>query len=78
MYSANCALAECAKIQQHFCGLSTKYMQVLSVVVATVMGNSYHVWSYVWGIIYGEYKGASAKTYAILAGGVALHSSTAP
>ena len=45
---------------------------MLSVVVATVMGNSYHVWSYVWGIIYGEYKGASAKTYAILAGGVAL------
>ena len=45
---------------------------VISVVVATVMGNSYHVWSYVWGIIYGEYKGARAKTYAILAGGVAL------
>jgi len=45
---------------------------VISVVVATVMGNSYHVWSYVWGIVYGEYKGASAKTYAILACGVAL------
>lgn len=44
----------------------------VSVTIATVMGNSYHVWSYAWGIFYGEYKGAGIKTYAILAIGIVL------
>lgn len=45
---------------------------VVSVAIATAMGNSYHVWSYVWGLIYGEFKGASRAAYATLLGGVGL------
>lgn len=45
---------------------------VVSVVVATPLGYSYSMWSYVWGLAYGEFKGASRKTYAVLAGGIAL------
>lgn len=45
---------------------------VVSVVVATPLGYSFSMWSYVWGLIYREYKGANKKTYATLAGGIAL------
>lgn len=45
---------------------------VVSVAIATAMGNSYHVWSYLWGLLYGEFRGASRKTYAILLCGIAL------
>ena len=58
----------------HFGGnvLHTFFAPVISVTIATALGNSYHLWSYVWGIIYGEFKGSSAKTYTTLALGVAL------
>lgn len=45
---------------------------IVSVTIATVMGNSYHVWSYVWGLAYGEFKGASKKTMAMLFLGILL------
>lgn len=45
---------------------------VVSVVIATTLGNSYSMWSYVWGLAYGEFRGAHKKTYAILAAGVGL------
>ena len=45
---------------------------IVSVAIATVVGNSYHAWSYIWGLIYGEFKGTSAKTKAILFGGILL------
>lgn len=44
----------------------------VSVTIATVMGNSYHVWSYVWGLAYGEFKGASKKTMTMLFVGISL------
>jgi hypothetical protein len=34
------------------------------------MGYSYHMWSYLWGIVYGEYRGAGAKTYGVLIIGI--------
>lgn len=48
------------------------FAPVLSITIATAMGNSYHVWSYVWGLLYGEFKGASLKTYGILGSGVLM------
>lgn len=45
---------------------------VISVAIATAMGNSYHVWSYLWGIGYGEFKGASTKTYVVLGTGILM------
>ncbi|MEG2843539.1 MAG: hypothetical protein RR900_08625, partial [Ruthenibacterium sp.] len=45
---------------------------VVSVVIATTLGNSYSMWSYVWGLAYGEFRGAHKKTYLLLASGVGL------
>lgn len=45
---------------------------VISVTIATAMGNSYHVWSYLWGLVYGEFKGACRKTYLLLVVGILL------
>lgn len=58
----------------HFGGnvLHALFAPVVSVAIATVIGNSYHCWSYVWGLIYGEFKGTSKKTYGILFGGILL------
>ncbi len=58
----------------HFGGnvLHAIFAPVVSVAIATVIGNSYHCWSYIWGLIYGEFKGTSKKTYAILFGGILL------
>lgn len=58
----------------HFGGnvLHAIFAPVVSVAIATVIGNSYHCWSYIWGLIYGEFKGTSKKTYGILFGGILL------
>lgn len=58
----------------HFGGnvLHTFFAPVISVTLATALGNSYHLWSYVWGIFYGEFKGSSVKTYTLLASGAAM------
>lgn len=45
---------------------------IISVTIATALGNSYHLWSYVWGLLYGEFKEASFKTYVILGTGVLM------
>ena len=45
---------------------------VVSVVIATGIGYSFGVWAYLWGICYGEFKGAKGRTYMTLALGVAL------
>lgn len=45
---------------------------VVSIVVAVPLGYSFSMWSYVWGLLYGEFKGATAKTYTVLASGIAL------
>ena len=58
----------------HFGGnvLHAVFAPVVSVAIATVIGNSYHCWSYVWGLLYGEFKGASKKTYGLLFSGILL------
>lgn len=58
----------------HFGGnvLHAIFAPIVSVAIATVIGNSYHCWSYVWGLIYGEFKGTSKKTYTILFSGILL------
>lgn len=58
----------------HFGGnvLHAIFAPVVSVAIATVIGNSYHCWSYIWGMIYGEFKGTSKKTKGILLGGIVL------
>lgn len=58
----------------HFGGnvLHAVFAPVVSVAIATVIGNSYHCWSYIWGLIYGEFKGTSKKTYGILFCGILL------
>ena len=45
---------------------------VVSVVIATGIGYSFGMWSYFWGICYGEFKGAKKRTYAVLALGILL------
>lgn len=45
---------------------------VVSVVIATPLGYSFSMWSYVWGLAYGEFKGAKKKTYWTLVGGISL------
>lgn len=45
---------------------------VVSVVIATGIGYSFGMWSYFWGICYGEFKGASRRTYGILVCGILL------
>lgn len=44
----------------------------LSAAVAWPMSNSFSMWSYSWGLLYGEYRGARKATYAVLALGIAL------
>lgn len=45
---------------------------VVSVVIATGIGYSYGMWSYLWGLVYGEFKGAGRRTFGVLGGGIAL------
>ena len=45
---------------------------VISITIAVTMGNSYHIWNYLWGIFYGEFKNSSVKTYIFLISGIAL------
>ena len=58
----------------HFGGnvLHAVFAPVVSVAVATVLGNSYHCWSYIWGILYGEFKGAGRRSYLFLLTGILL------
>ena len=45
---------------------------VISVAVAFLMGRTGSMWTYIWGIVYGEYRGARKRTYATLFGGILL------
>lgn len=45
---------------------------VVSVVIATPLGYSFSMWSYIWGLAYKEFKGAKKKTYLTLAFGILL------
>lgn len=58
----------------HFGGnvLHAVVSPVVSVAIATGMGNCYHGWSYIWGLAYGEFKGAKRKTYVLLFAGILL------
>ena len=56
----------------HFGGnvLQSIFSPVISVAIATPMGTAYNVWSYFWGVLYGEFKGSSKRTYGVLILGV--------
>lgn len=58
----------------HFGGnvLHAVFAPVVSVAIATVLGNSYHCWSYIWGLVYGEFKGAGRRSYLLLLTGILL------
>jgi len=44
----------------------------VSMAIAWPMGQSANVWSYLWGLVYREFKGSSKKTYCLLAAGILL------
>ena len=46
---------------------------VVSVVIATGIGYSNGIWSYLWGMIYGEFSGSRKKTLFVLGSGMALY-----
>lgn len=46
---------------------------VISVAVSWLIGRSANMWTYLWGIYHKEYKGASAKTYGVLAAGIGIY-----
>lgn len=46
---------------------------VVSIVIATGIGYSNGMWSYLWGLLYGEFKGASRHTITVLGGGMSLY-----
>lgn len=46
---------------------------VVSVVIAAGIGYSNGMWSYLWGLLYGEFQGASKRTYEILGAGICLY-----
>ena len=56
----------------HFGGnlLNAVAAPVVSVVIATGIGYSFGIWSYLWGIVYGEFAGAKRKTLGVLVCGL--------
>lgn len=52
--------------------IHTIAIPVVSVAIAWPMGTTSNIWSYIWGLGYGEFKGCSKKTYAILFSGMIL------
>lgn len=44
----------------------------LSVAISWPMSNSFSMWSYSWGLLYGEYRGARKQTYITLTSGIVL------
>lgn len=46
---------------------------IVSLAISWPLGQTYNMWSYLWGLIYGEYKGTSKKVGLILALGIALY-----
>lgn len=43
---------------------------VVSLAISWPLGQTYNMWSYVWGLVYGEYKGASRKVRLTLGLGI--------
>ena len=58
----------------HFGGnlLNAIAAPVVSIVIATGIGYSFGIWSYLWGIVYGEFSGAKKKTLGVLGCGLAF------
>lgn len=46
---------------------------MISVAVSWLIGRSGNMWTYLWGIYHKEYKGASGKTYGVLALGICIY-----
>ena len=45
----------------------------LSAAVSWPIGTTSHMWTYIWGLITGEFKGAPRKSYLLLATGALLY-----
>jgi hypothetical protein len=45
---------------------------VLGVAIAWPISQTVTLWGYLWGLVYGEFRGASVKAYTLLLGGGAL------
>lgn len=56
----------------HFGGnvLQAFAVPVVSAVIAAGIGYSFGMWSYLWGILYGEFRGAGKKTFCVLGVGI--------
>lgn len=69
-----CILMALISASCHYGGniIHTIAAPILSMAIAWPMGNSFHMWSYIWGIGYGEFRGASKRTYMVLIGGMSL------
>lgn len=59
----------------HFGGniLHSVAAPVVSVVIATGIGYSNGMWTYLWGLLYGEFSGAKRRTVFVLGGGMSLY-----
>jgi len=53
--------------------ISIYAMPVISATLSFLFGRTASVWTFVWGISYGEFKGVSKKTAMILSLGIALY-----
>lgn len=58
----------------HFGGnvMSILAMPAISATLSFIFGRSAAVWTYFWGILYGEFSGSRKKTYIVLASGIGL------
>jgi hypothetical protein len=45
----------------------------ISVAVSWLIGRTGNMWTYIWGIYHNEYKGASKRTYGVLAAGIGIY-----
>ena len=58
----------------HFGGnlIYTMATPVISHAIAWPMGTAFNIWTYIWGLGYGEYRGAKKKTIFTLVLGMLL------
>ena len=53
--------------------ISIYSMPVISATLSFLFGRTSSVWTYFWGMFYGEFKGSKKKTYVVLTIGILLY-----
>lgn len=53
--------------------ISIYAMPVLSATLSFLFGRTSNVWTYLWGLFYGEFKGSKRRTMAVLFSGILLY-----